>query len=459
MNAAANIKKIILLLGDALALTTALIVAIVLRYPGREMTSGLLQIHFVPFGALFILWIIVFYVYNLYDLRYMENSALFFGIAAQAFTLNALLAIAFFYFNPYVSITPRTVLFIDIALSAILFGAWRVLFNKALAKKLITNLALVSISPSMISLAKELIEKPALGYRISAFISGDGASLPKDLAHIPLMSIEAFKKHIAQHPPEGATTVIVEKHFVQTRDHAQLLFSLLPAQLTFRTLPSFIEHVFQKVPLSEVSESWFLENLSEGDKRFHERAKRLCDIIGAMALGVVTLPLMALVALGIKLEDGRNVFYRQMRLGADGKKFSLLKFQSMVADAEVAGPQWTKKNDPRVTRFGTFLRSTRLDELPQLWNVLKGDLSFIGPRPERPEFIQKLENEIPFYALRHLVRPGLSGWAQINNPLHSVAESYEKLEYDLFYIKNRSLALDAAIALKTISIILRRRGR
>lgn len=461
MGISANVKKIILLAGDIVALSMALVIAILIRYPGRMLVEpgDLIRLHFASFVVLFAGWLVVFYIYNLYELRYLENSASFFGVAAQAFGLNALIAVVFFYFNPYAAIAPRTVLFIDIVLSVALFGAWRVFFNRLLARKLVTNLVLVSVSPPMLSLARNVAQKASLGYRVVAFISGDGATLPEDLTHIPLFNIEAFKRYISAWQPGENAVVVVEKHFVQTQAHAELLFSLLPAPLTFRTLPSFIERVFQRVPISEVSEAWFLENLSEGDKRFYERARRIFDMAGAIVIGAATLPLMAFVALGIKLEDGRTVLYRQTRVGKNGKIFALVKFQSMVENAEAAGPQWTKTNDPRVTGFGAFLRSTRLDELPQLWNVFKGELSFIGPRPERPEFVQRLEKDIPFYRLRHLVRPGLSGWAQINHPLHSVEESYEKLEYDLFYIKNRSFAHDAAIALKTLSIILRRKGR
>ncbi|MDO8557894.1 MAG: sugar transferase [bacterium] len=462
-------KKILLVAGDLVVFCLALLAAMAIRHQGRMGDPELYYIHFIPFGGLFFIWLIVFYIYSLYDLRYWDSSVSFLNLAAHAFTLNTLIAIAFFYFNPYVSIAPRTVLFVDIALSGLLFCAWRFLFNRALAKKLMQDIALAGASQAHIELAREFAKKPAWGYRVSCFVTDETYILPQDLAHIPVLSVQMFEKEMqhAERQPGGPPTegglriarVIFSERPDRTTQHALSFFSLLSRHVTFQALPTFIERVFHKVPLSEVSESWFLENLSEGEKQFYEQLKRAFDIAGAIVLGVFTLPLMALVALGIKLEDGRRVLYTHTRLGRGGSMFRLLKFQSMIEHAEAGGPQWTRENDPRVTMFGSFLRSTRLDELPQLWNVLLGDLSFIGPRPERPEFVEKLEKDIPFYNLRHLVRPGLSGWAQINNPLQSVEESYEKLEYDLFYIKNRSFFLDVAIALKTLSIILRRKGR
>ena len=462
MGSSANFKKFVLLFGDAAALVVALVFAIAVRYPARFPEADLLRLHVVPFGVIFFLWLLVFYIYNLYDLRHVENTTTFFSVALQAFVLNALIAVAFFYLNPYASITPRTVLFVDLVFSALLFCAWRIAFNRTLAVQLVTHTALVGTSPPMLALAQELAEHPALGYRICCFIADTPAALPQNLARIPVIT-SASLQHLGADTRDASLPIIdsmvLDKNPNQTPERALALFALIGTRVSFRALPAFIERVFQKIPLSEISESWFLENLREGEKQFGERIKRFVDIIGSVIVGVLALPVMVLVALCIKLEDGRSVLYTQARVGRRGKNFQLLKFQSMIEHAESAGPQWTKKNDPRVTRFGSFLRSMRLDELPQLWNVLAGDLSFIGPRPERPEFVQKLEKDIPFYAMRHLVRPGLSGWAQINKPLHSVEESYEKLEYDLFYIKNRSLALDTAIALKTLSIILRRRGR
>ena len=175
---------------------------------------------------------------------------------------------------------------------------------------------------------------------------------------------------------------------------------------------------------------------------------------------ILTAPLWPLVMMVVKLDSAGPVFYTQRRVGKGGRVFYVIKFRTMRQDAEAAnGPQWAGLHDPRITRVGRFLRSSRLDEIPQLWCVLKGDMAFVGPRPERPEFVESLSKEIPYYGVRHMVRPGLTGWAQIRYKYGStVQDAREKLQYDLFYIKNASIGLDLLIMFQTIKIVLLRRG-
>ncbi len=175
---------------------------------------------------------------------------------------------------------------------------------------------------------------------------------------------------------------------------------------------------------------------------------------------ILTLPLLPFIMLAIRFDSAGPVFYTQTRMGKGGRLFKVVKFRTMRHDAEAAsGPQWAGNNDPRVTRVGKFLRTTRLDEIPQLWCVLKGDMAFVGPRPERPEFIEQLSKEIPYYGVRHMVRPGVTGWAQIKYKYGStVADAREKLQYDLYYIKNASIGLDLLIMFQTVKTVLLRRG-
>jgi len=184
--------------------------------------------------------------------------------------------------------------------------------------------------------------------------------------------------------------------------------------------------------------------------------KRVFDVVVAAVLLVVTFPIMLLAAMLIMLEDGEPVVYRQQRVGARGATFTLLKFRSMAKNAEQDGKaSWATVNDSRVTRIGRFLRRTRIDELPQLLNVLKGEMSFVGPRPERPEFVAMLTEQIPFYAVRHSVKPGLTGWAQVRYSYGATVEqSVKKLEYDLYYVKNHTLVLDLVILLETVRVVL-----
>jgi sugar transferase (PEP-CTERM system associated) len=225
--------------------------------------------------------------------------------------------------------------------------------------------------------------------------------------------------------------------------------------------PTFYEKAEGKILVTAVRPSWLI--FSDGFVKTPrtEIIKRLFDVGASVAGLVLSLPLMALAALAIKLESPGPVLYRQARLGQNGCVFILNKFRSMRPDAEKeTGPVWSAQRDPRITRVGAFLRRTRLDELPQLYNVLVGHMSFIGPRPERPEFVAELEKQIPYYMERLAVKPGLTGWAQVKYQYgSSVEDAVEKLQYDLYYIKNLSLFLDLLIVLNTVQVVLFARGR
>ena len=228
------------------------------------------------------------------------------------------------------------------------------------------------------------------------------------------------------------------------------------------TLTSFYEEYWMKLPVFSLKDGWLIRE--SGFDLLHDqigiRLKRIADVILAVPALVVTSPIMLLIGLLIRLDTPGKVIYRQKRVGRNGKVFTLYQFRSKVDDAEKVGAHWASVGDPRITRIGKFLRATRLDELPQLWNLLIGNMSLIGPRPERPEFVEKLSQSIPFYTMRHLVPPGLTGWAQVMYPYGSSEEDAQrKLEYDLYYIKNHSVGLDLAIVLKTILVVIKGLGR
>ncbi len=227
-------------------------------------------------------------------------------------------------------------------------------------------------------------------------------------------------------------------------------------------LTDFYEDLWSKVPVFYLQRSWFA--MAQGFRLLHNpvglRLKRLFDLLGAIFLLVITSPLLALFSIAVKIESRGPALFRQVRVGESGKTFMVYKLRSMRQDAEKEGAQWAKVKDSRVTKVGSFIRATRIDELPQLVNVLRGEMSFIGPRPERPEFMDRLEAEIPFYNLRHILKPGVTGWAQVMYPYGaSVEDAKEKLQYELYYIKNYSLLLDATIVLKTVRVVLFGRGR
>ena len=227
-------------------------------------------------------------------------------------------------------------------------------------------------------------------------------------------------------------------------------------------LTDFYERYLFKLPILNLRDHWLI--LAHGFDLLHHRielrAKRVIDVLLSSSLMLAMVPLMVAIAVATKLDSKGPILYRQTRTGLNGMTFRLNKFRTMVEDAEPSGSRWAEPNDPRVTRVGRLLRAGRLDELPQLWNVLLGEMSFIGPRPERPDFNSKLEAAIPYYDLRHLVKPGITGWAQVLYPYGaSVEDAREKLQYDLYYIKNYSVMLDIVILIRTLRVVLIGLGR
>lgn len=231
--------------------------------------------------------------------------------------------------------------------------------------------------------------------------------------------------------------------------------------LEVAALSDLYEHSFGRVPVKHLGPTWVLSNLV-GTAHLDQPsvAKRLLDLTAGVVVGIFTLLLAPFIAAAIVLESGRPVFYRQVRLGRGGREFWITKFRTMRKDAELEGPQWSPKNDPRTTSVGRFLRRTRLDELPNIWSVIRGDMSMVGPRPERPAFVEMLEAAIPLYRARLAVSPGLTGWAQVSHTYtDSVDDAMVKLEYDLYYVKHRSVLFDISILARTVRTMFSLKGR
>lgn len=255
--------------------------------------------------------------------------------------------------------------------------------------------------------------------------------------------------------------IITPNHIPNEDEQHKLIGARLQGTPIF-SLSDFIESFLFLVPVNEINNDWIIR--ADGFKMLHSsvatRIKRFFDIIIALTLLVMSFPLCVITACLIKISSKGPALFSQTRVGIQGNVFTLYKFRTMRLDAETAGPQWASNEDPRVFGLGRFLRATRIDELPQCWNILRGEMSIIGPRPERPEFTSELTKEIPYYDLRHLVKPGLSGWAQVCYPYGASKEdALRKLQYDLYYIKNYSLILDLNILLRTILVMMSGSGR
>ncbi len=435
-------KTFFLFVGDIVALYAALFLTLLLRYGGGWYFQ-LVHYHFTPLTVVFIPWLLVFYIAGLYDLRRLRNNLDFLKTLALSLFTNAAIAVLVFYLVPAFGIAPKTNLVIFIILFAVIEIYWRRAWNRATASGEAPNRAILvgdGAAASEVELA--VAENPQLGYAIVAHMAeGAAARSPEALANL------VGENH--------ANLVIVPRELKQKRPLAAALYKLFGKGIAIVDLDSFYELVMRKVPLADVEETWFLENI-EGTARFYDPFKRAIEFLAAAAIGLVLLPFELLFALIIILTSRGSAIYRQRRVGARGREFTLYKFRTMRADAERdgGGPRWAARNDPRVTAFGRFLRATHLDELPQLWNIVRGDLSFVGPRPERPEIVRTLVEQVPFYGVRHLVTPGVTGWAQINHRADQTLEDVrQKLQYDVYYLKNRSLILDLATILKTLKSI------
>lgn len=275
---------------------------------------------------------------------------------------------------------------------------------------------------------------------------------------------ETLQKIVLKMCAVGKIDIIVDfgEDLLKDPKLVDILLQYKLSGLQFYNYLEFYEMYENKLPVSHLSSKWFLENsgFEIYYNNFNLRVKRLLDLIFAIIIGICTLPLMIMAAIIVKIESKGPIFFVQERIGEGNKKFNIVKFRSMTTDAEKNGPQWASKNDNRVTHWGKIMRATRIDELPQLWNVLRGEMSFVGPRPEREYFIKQLEKEIPYYNLRHTVKPGLTGWAQVMYPYGaSVEDAYRKLQYDLYYIKHHDIIFDIKVLLKTITIVIFGKGR
>ncbi|MEK7596416.1 MAG: exopolysaccharide biosynthesis polyprenyl glycosylphosphotransferase [Patescibacteria group bacterium] len=457
MTSREKLNKIILILGDGFIFYGALFLALIIRFQSWP-EEKIWQPHLLPFSILFVLWLLIFYITGLYDLKKFISFKELRSVLIRTMALAGGLAILLFYLVPFFGITPKTNLVLDIGVSLGFLIIWRRFFFAKLLKAEKIKMLFFGLTRETAAFASFINQNPQIGYETAAIMKLPGENENSFESSAPVLE---FDHNIVSLIKEKSVSLIVASSSIkQNKELIRMFYEVLPLGITIIDFPRFYEGLTGKVPVSLINEVWFLENLTELDKYIFEIIKRWFDVIFSLLLSVPALLAAPFAALLIKLESPGPVFYFQKRIGKNGRIFEIIKFRSMKANAETNGARWAEKNDNRVTASGRFLRKTRIDELPQLWNVLKGELSLIGPRPERPEFTETLKKEISHYAMRHLIKPGLSGWAQINFPYGASKEdAMEKLQYDLFYIKNRSLTLDLDIFLKTLATIFRHQGR
>lgn len=434
-------RKLTLFLIDIALLYGSLLTMLHIRY-GRDIAQEY-ALHFTPFLIIFALWLLIFYIAGLYDVRTFRNNIYFYSVFFQAIISASVLSTGFFYLIPFFGITPKTNLLIFVISFTVLDMAGRALFNNIVGTRLKKSTLIIGSSNQAKETGALLQDNPQLGYELKGIV---------DPAAIEGLEQEIQSKQI--------NTVVVSPEAYQVARVIDIFYHALKDQITFYNLSTFYERTFGRVPLGTINQVWFLENITQGNSRAYEVVKRGGDIVFGLLFGILSLILYPFIIAAIKIGTPGPIFYTQVRIGQLGKSFKIIKFRTMVQNAEAAtGAVWASSNDERITGVGRFLRRTRLDELPQFWTVLMGHMSLVGPRAERPEFHEILKKEVPFYEERYLIKPGLSGWAQINYSYgSSVHDAAQKLQYDLYYIKNRSVILDLGIILKTLRIALAQAG-
>ena len=442
-----------LMIGDALLSAVALYSGHFLRFGTIENAIMLFGVSgLCIFSAVIIFSSFMAEVYN-QDKEYGKKELLlhiFFALVISFFLLSAI-----FYLMPELTIG-RGLFFLSLTVFAAFQYVWHIGLDVALRQLGFVSRVLILGTGSLANEMGALISSNHHKYVLSGFVDCE-----INPALVPLVNIVGSGDELyATAKRERAHKIVVS---LSDRRGALPLKDMLNCKFSGIEVvdaPTMYEQVTGKLLIENITASWFI--FSDGFRTSFTRriVKRIFDVLLAVCWLVLSLPIALLVALAIRLESKGPVFFRQVRIGEKEKKFMLYKFRTMREDAESAtGAVWAQKDDPRVTRLGKYLRKFRLDEIPQLYNVLVGDMSFIGPRPERPEFVEKLKEAIPYYSERHCVKPGITGWAQIKYPYGaSVEDSTEKLRYDLYYIKNTSMPLDLLILLETSKVILFGRG-
>ncbi|MES2223969.1 MAG: sugar transferase [Patescibacteria group bacterium] len=439
-------ESLILLLGDIVAFFVALWLSLLIRNFETPSFDTLYSLA-IPFSIISIIWIIFFFIAGLYEKQRIAKRKRLPELLLKTQIFNSIVAILFFYSLPYFGVAPKTILFFYIIISLALSFIWRVYAVSLFSVKTKSNALMIAGGPNAEGLRDEINQNTQYSFRVARII---------DTEAIKGLGIEEIGRLIKL---EKIKVIIIDSRSSMVSPILPDLYKLIFLKMIFIDFYDLYEDVFDRLPVSQLQYSWFLENFSTTPHAFYDAMKRFMDVLLSVVGLILTLPFTLLATILLKIEGGDTLFSFQDRVGQFGRSIRLIKFRTMTyanAGELVDG----RKNE--VTKVGKFLRKTRIDEFPQFLNVLRGDVSLIGPRPEFRKAVDAYSKELPYYGIRHMIKPGLSGWAQIygEHPHHDIdiEETKNKLSYDLFYVKNRSFPLDIIIALKTIKTLLSREG-
>ena len=448
-----------LILAEAIVIFGAIVVAVYARLGANEgfieltLRQGLLKAGFATVFSL-----TAFYLFDLYDFIVMHDRRELVLRLVQALGLAWIALALAFYLSPGLMLG-RGISLIALPLALALMVGWRVSIHWFLGHPDFGERILIVGSGNLaVEVAREVLNRPDAGYRIVGFVGNDSELLGKSLINPRVIGLtEQLDEIVKREDIDRIVVAMGERRGQLPTD--KLLQLSLAGHVSIEEGATFYERVTGRVSLNMIRPSWLIFTGRGRQVRLAAVTRSAVHWLVAFVGLFLSLPIVAVTAILIKLDSRGPVFYKQERVGKNGRHFVLAKFRSMGVDAETTGPVWASKDDDRTTRVGRIIRKVRIDEIPQFWNILRGEMSFVGPRPERPHFVAQLAQEIPYYEQRHLIAPGLTGWAQIKYPYGaSIEDARQKLQYDLFYIKNHSLMLDAIVLFETIKIILFGRG-
>jgi sugar transferase (PEP-CTERM system associated) len=450
---------LLLLFLDAFSVGIGLLIAISLRFHDKQVILQYLLGPHVIARLVFVIVVCeaVLYYSNLYDRSEFNSGLKLFMELLRSLGSTSLVLAIVYYVDNSVSLGRGIAAMSAPVVFALMLGSRFLLGRTSLVLYGPKRLLVVGTGSTGISAVREVLVRPELNLKVEGFLDEKGENIGKSLVNPGIIGALQDVESIALN--RQIDGIIISLRERRGQMPVSQLLHLKFAGVEVEDAHGFIEKVTGRIHLEQLTPSWLI--LSDGFRKsaFSYAVKQSFDFFVALLALFLSLPLMLLVAAAIWFETGSPILFRQERTGFKGRTFKMIKFRSMNQNAEEHGPLWAVSEDSRVTRVGRLIRKFRLDELPQILNVLRGEMSLVGPRPERPEFCQLLEKNIPFFALRHSVRPGITGWAQVKYQYGgSVEESKIKLEYDFFYIKHMSLVIDLAVILETVKVMVYGRG-
>lgn len=442
-------KKTVLLIGDILLIIFAVNLSVILRLNSSAVVNSYVGATiFVVFS-----YVLCFYIFDLYNFKRRFTDTLAMAQHVTAIFVGTLMATIAFYVSLYWKFGRGIILLIAF-FTSIFSILWRIFFGKVFAPSIKKRRILIAGAGSSAKSIYDILKNDEM-YEVVGFVDDDPVSHGREIGSCRVIGdSQAITRLVDSGEVDGVVVAITKEK------RKELLSSLLQAKLkgvSIFDMQVMYEGIAGKLPAEHLCEGWLAFADLQGAERgvYKVKIKRLISFVMALFSIFVSFPIAILTILAIKLESRGPVLFRQKRVGLNGEVFEIVKFRSMVHSAEKGGAVWAVEQDPRITRVGRIIRKLRIDEIPQFWNVLKGEMSLVGPRPERPEFVEDLQKNIPFYFIRHVVKPGITGWAQVNFRYGSSKEdAMEKLQYDLYYVKNLSFFLDMRIILKTIRVVL-----